>query len=105
MKKLDLASTFVILDRTHAATAVDVTPTIWQELGERFEGFEGRVLVSCFDFDKDWEGWERHPAGDEIAEPGSYVVIPKNTWHTAKTSVPTRMIFVTPGKGTGHRPL
>ena len=125
MKRLDLASTFAVLDRAHAATPVEVTPTIWQELGERFEGFEGRVLVSCFEFDNDWESWERHPAGDEIVcllsgdvtmllegeangvrltQPGSYVVIPRNTWHTAKTSVATKMIFVTPGKDTDHKP-
>ena len=125
MKKHDLESTFVVLDRAHAATTIEVTPTIWQELGEKFEGFEGRVLVSAFEFDKDWSSWERHPAGDEIVclvsgdvtmmlegqargvrltQPGSYVVIPRNTWHTAKTSVPTKMIFVTPGKDTDHKP-
>jgi mannose-6-phosphate isomerase-like protein (cupin superfamily) len=126
VKKLDLASTFLVLDRAHTATPVEVTPTIWQELGERFEGFEGRVLLSCFSFDKDWDSWERHPAGDEVVcllsgdvtmvlegradgvrltQPGSCVVVPKNTWHTAKTSVETKMLFVTPGKGTEHRPL
>ena len=126
MKKLDLASTFLVLDRGHGATPVEVTPTIWQELGERFEGFECRVLLSCFSFDKDWDSWERHPAGDEVVcllsgdvtmvlegraggvrlnEPGSYVVVPRNTWHTARTSVATKMIFVTPGKGTEHRPV
>ena len=125
MQKLHLASTFLVLDRGHRATPVEVTPTIWQELGARFEGFDGRVLLSCFSFDKDWDSWERHPAGDEVVcllsgdvtmvlegrcdgvrltEPGSCVVVPKNTWHTAKTSVETKMIFVTPGEGTEHKP-
>ena len=122
---MNLESTFVILDRAHAATLVEVTPTVWQELDQRFDGFEGRVLVSMFSFDKDWDSWERHPAGDEIVcllsgdvtmviegregvrltEAGSYVVVPRNTWHTAKTSVPAKMIFLTPGKGTENRPL
>ena len=71
---------------------------------------------------------ERHPAGDEIVcllsgdvkmvldrggaeevaglrDPGSYVVVPKGTWHTARTSVPTRMLFVTPGEGTENKPV
>jgi quercetin dioxygenase-like cupin family protein len=123
MNGMNLESTFVVLDRAHAATPVAVTPAIWQELNERFEGFEGRVLLSCFSFDKDWDSWERHPAGDEIVcllsgavtmviegqegvrltEPGSYVIVPRNSWHTAKTSVPTKMLFVTPGKATEHR--
>ena len=32
--------------------------------------------------------------------PGSFVIVPKGTWHTAKTSTPTSMLFVTPGEGT-----
>lgn len=47
---------------------------------------------------------EGEAMGVRLTEPGSYVVIPRNTWHTAKTSVPTKMIFVTPGKGTDHKP-
>jgi len=69
-----------------------------------------------------------HPAGDEIVclvsgdvtfvlernggeasirlcEPGAYVVVPKGTWHTARTRVVTTMIFLTPGQGTQNRPV
>ena len=28
------------------------------------------------------------------------IVVPRNTWHTAKVSEPTQMLFVTPGQGT-----
>jgi oxalate decarboxylase/phosphoglucose isomerase-like protein (cupin superfamily) len=41
----------------------------------------------------------------ELAQPGSYVLVPRNTWHTAKTEVPTTMLFLTPGIGTEHRPV
>ncbi|MBV9190616.1 MAG: cupin domain-containing protein [Betaproteobacteria bacterium] len=71
-----------------------------------------------------WPTWERHPAGDEIVcllsgratfvledgkridvgEPGEFVIVPKGTWHTAKTTVPTKMVFVTPGEGTENKP-
>ncbi len=67
--------------------------------------------------------WEQHPAGDEIvvlltgkaelvlrqdsgdqamllAEPGGFVVIPQSTWHTARFSEPSTMLFITPGEGT-----
>lgn len=35
-------------------------------------------------------------------ETGSYIVVPKGRWHTAKVSGPTRMLFITPGEGTEH---
>ena len=40
-----------------------------------------------------------------LRDPGSYVVVPKGTWHTARTSVPTRMLFMTPGEGTENKPV
>jgi len=126
--KHELGSTFVVLQPDQTATLVPVTPTLFEELDRRFEGFKHRVLVSSFSFDADWPTWERHPAGDEIVcllsgettlvlergageetvrltRPGEYVVIPKGTWHTARTAVPTRMLFVTPGEGTDNRPV
>ena len=124
---LDLRSTFVVIDPNHAAIPVAVTPTIFEELDKRFEGFKGRLLVSSFSFDSDWPTWEIHPAGDEVVclltgnatlvldrngieeavhlrNPGSFIIVPKGTWHTARTSVPTTMLFVTPGEGTQNRP-
>jgi mannose-6-phosphate isomerase-like protein (cupin superfamily) len=119
-----LDSTFVVLQPDRSAVPVPVTPRIYEELDRRFEGFKGRLLVSCYRFDSDWESWEMHPAGDEIvcllsgrvafefegrgvvaelAEPGSFVVVPRGTWHTAHTTVPTTMLFVTPGEGTQHK--
>jgi mannose-6-phosphate isomerase-like protein (cupin superfamily) len=127
-KQLDLKSTFVVIEPDQSALPVDVTPTLYEELNARFDGFSGRLLVSSFSFDSDWSSWEMHPAGDEIVcllsgeaemilehsgardsmslrEPGSYVIVPKGTWHRAKTKVATNMLFVTPGQGTNHRPL
>ena len=123
---MNLASTFVVLNPDQSATPVEVTPTLWQDLDRHFENFKGRVLVSCFSFDKDWDTWEMHPAGDEVvcllsgratfefegsgfmaelSEPGSYVIVPRGTWHTAHASVPTRMLFLTPGEGTQNKAL
>jgi uncharacterized RmlC-like cupin family protein len=47
--------------------------------------------------------------GDEIEQAvdvqgGSAVFVPKGVWHTANTKIVTRMLHVTMGKGTLHRP-
>jgi mannose-6-phosphate isomerase-like protein (cupin superfamily) len=124
----NLASTFVVIKPDHSALPVAVTPDVFEALDARFDNFKNHLLVSTFDFDHDWASWEMHAAGDEIVsllsgevtmvleregaeeavllvEPGSFVIIPKGTWHTARTAVPTRMLFVTPGEGTQNRPL
>ena len=63
---MKLDSTFVVLQPDHSAVPIAVTPTLYEELDRRFEGLKGRLVVSCYRFDADWETWEMHPAGDEI---------------------------------------
>lgn len=127
-KSFELESTFIVIEPNLSAIPVDVTPTIFEDLNKRFDNFRGRWLVSCFTFNKDWTTWEIHPNGDEIvyllsgevefileqagtrnslrlSKAGSYVIVPKGTWHTAKTNVSTAMLFVTSGEGTDNRPL
>jgi mannose-6-phosphate isomerase-like protein (cupin superfamily) len=123
----NLLKTFVVMTPDLSATGVDVTATIWEELDRRFDHFKGHLLVARFDFEADWTSWEMHPAGDEVvvllsgraemvldrggkheisslAQPGSFVIVPKGVWHTARTSTPTTMLFVTPGEGTENKP-
>jgi quercetin dioxygenase-like cupin family protein len=38
-----------------------------------------------------------------LTEPGSFVIVPKGTWHTARIAKPTSMLFVTPGEGTQNK--
>lgn len=127
-RNFDLTSTFVVLGPQHEAIPVAVTPAIYEELDKQFDNFRGQLLVSSFSFDSDWSSWEVHPAGDEIVcllsgnatlvldrdggeevihlrDPGSFVIVPKGTWHTARTSVATKMLFVTPGEGTQNKPI
>ncbi len=122
----NMAETFVVVDRDFAAETVDVTDKLWAEIDERFGDFAGRTLISSFSFDEDWPTWEVHPHGDEIVcllsgdaemilalpggdetvrltEPGTFVIVPKGTWHTAKVKAPTTMLFVTPGQDTENR--
>jgi mannose-6-phosphate isomerase-like protein (cupin superfamily) len=124
----DLLKTYVVIGADHSAVPIDVTPTLWQELDQRFDGFKGRLLVATFDFEKDWPTWEVHPQGDEIvvllsgaadmvleengshrvvalSKSGQCVIVPKGTWHTARIVVPTSMLFITPGEGTENKTI
>jgi mannose-6-phosphate isomerase-like protein (cupin superfamily) len=87
---------------------------------------EGR-LVALYRFEKSWDSWEMHPAGDEVVAciqghmtlyqqladgsersvelgPGDYAINPPGAWHTADTDGPVVALFITVGKGTTHRP-
>ncbi len=124
-----IINTYLHFQDNGSASAVPVSETFWQELasGEQPQLDQGR-LMTAFSFSEPWSMWERHPAGEELvmllagsatlvleesgearavqlSDPGSYVLIPRNTWHTARTSVHTTMLFLTPGKGTEHRPV
>ena len=126
--ELDLATTFVVMGPDQSATPVAFTATLFEELDAQFDNFRGRMLVASFSFTADWPTWEMHPAGDELvcildgsatlvldrggveethhlSHAGAFVIVPKGTWHTARTSVPTRMLFVTPGAGTQNKPV
>ncbi len=89
------------------------------------EGAPGR-LVMIESTPGDWGAWECHHDGDEIVivlegrgsllqeidgetrrtpfEPGSTFVNPAGVWHTADVTEPMRAIYITPCRGTEHRP-
>lgn len=125
----DISSTYLHFHDGGRADAIPVSDTFWQELsaGRHPQLDQGR-LMSAFTFSEPWAMWERHPAGEELVmllsgsatvvleeaegervvvldTPGSYVLVPSNIWHTARTTVPTTMLFLTPGAGTEHRPV
>lgn len=83
-------------------------------------------LVSEFTCTEDWPAWEMHPGGDEfvylldgdiefllempagvqpqrIAGSGA-VVVPRGVWHTARVFRESRLLFITLGAGTRHKP-
>jgi uncharacterized cupin superfamily protein len=121
-----LDETFAILKPDLSVATIAVTPSVYAELDARFDHFKSHVLVSSHEFVSDWGLWERHPAGDEVVilmsgaatlrmmvdageqvvelrDPGSFAIVPRNTWHTAEIREATRMVFVTPGEGTENR--
>lgn len=90
------------------------------------DGAEGR-LVSLYHFTADWDGWEMHPAGDEVViciagtatliqqdaqgreqrivlAPGDHAINLPGVWHTADVNTHASLIFITVGVGTQTRP-
>jgi len=125
----DILATYLHFQDGGRAETVPVPDSFWNEMaaGKHPQLDQGR-LMSAFTFSEPWGMWERHPAGEELVmllsgsatvvleeagqersvrldTPGAYVLVPKTAWHTAKTSVPTTMLFLTPGAGTVHRPV
>jgi mannose-6-phosphate isomerase-like protein (cupin superfamily) len=108
--------------------AISVSDSFWEELAQgAYPQLDQGRLMTAFTFSESWPIWERHPAGEELVmlisgtatvvleysgeehavplnDPGSYVLVPQNVWHTARTTVPATMLFLTPGAGTEHRP-
>lgn len=120
---LRIQSNFVVMDGAFESETVEVTPTLYADLEQRYGDFAGRLLISSHAFEEDWPTWEIHPKGDEfvvlisgdvemvfatrrgeetvqMSEPGSFVVVPRGVWHTARVHERTQMLFVTPGEGT-----
>lgn len=89
------------------------------------DGAEGR-LVMIFQGGGAGTHWERHPAGDEVVvclsgrmtvtrelygehDPielvaGEAVINPQGVWHIVDVHQPGRLLTITPGMGTEHRP-
>jgi mannose-6-phosphate isomerase-like protein (cupin superfamily) len=83
-------------------------------------------LFSALDMDRDWTNWEMHPAGDEVLvmlqgsvtfrfeeaagareielSAGHVLIVPRGVWHTARVRTPAKLLAITAGRGTEHRP-
>lgn len=123
---LQIATNFVVVNDNFKADVVPVDEQLYAKLDATYGDFAGHSLISCHTFDADWPTWEVHPHGDEFVvllsgsadmvllldgsetvstlnEPGQFVIVPRGTWHTARVSEKTQMLFVTPGEGTENR--
>jgi mannose-6-phosphate isomerase-like protein (cupin superfamily) len=121
-----LDSTYIHLRPDESALAMEGGAKFWRGIAERHDLDHGRLMGST-DQSKDWDHWERHPAGDEILtllsgemvivletdgveqrtaiKPGETFIVPKGVWHRGIVSAPGRLMFVTPGAGTEHKPV
>ena len=124
---LDVEKTFVHLGEDRSTSLLEVTESFWPDLVSGKLGVGAGRMVSFFSFDGPWDSWEVHPNGDEVVmliegaaemtlerapgvtetvrleRPGSFVLVERGTWHTASGSS-ARMLFITDGEGTDHRP-
>jgi len=124
MTAFDLERVFLSLSPSGAAVELP---------GEHFGDRLGRsppdmaYLVSMTLQAADWPHWERHPNGDEVLvllegrlemtfdqdgvesrrpfEAGQTLIVPAGAWHRARVLEPGRMLGITYGEGTDHRPL
>jgi mannose-6-phosphate isomerase-like protein (cupin superfamily) len=125
MPSFDLASTYVCLDPAGGAAELEVTSSFWETIDDREDLGEGR-LVAVFAFGSDWQHWEMHPHGEEILvllsgrmtmifdkggdersvdlTEGRACIVPRGTWHRAVVEIPSKLLAITYGRGTEHRP-
>lgn len=120
--------TYLHLGPDGSAIPLEVNDTFWEKLTTGgFDHLGPGRLVSTYDFTADWTSWEQHPAGEEVvvllagalefvleteggertirlAEPGQFLLVPRGVWHTANVAQQARVLFITPGEGTSHRP-
>ena len=83
-------------------------------------------LFSALHMGSDWTNWEMHPAGDEVLlmlqgsvtfrfeeaagtreielTAGRVLIVPRGVWHTAKVRTPSKLLAITAGQGTQHKP-
>jgi mannose-6-phosphate isomerase-like protein (cupin superfamily) len=131
----DPVRTYTFLKDGGAATRIEVTESFWRELMARAPRSDDAKLVaegdgwlvSTHDMTASMPTWERHPAGDEILcvlsgtleavvqdkdgervvslPTGAACVVPKGAWHRLVVHAPGRLLAMTYGKGTEHRPM
>jgi quercetin dioxygenase-like cupin family protein len=127
----DLSTTHVHLGLGATATPLpdfEWTAEYLDAYERRFagDGDEGR-LVTLTAQRETWTHWERHPAGEEVVvllegrvdlvqevdgrevvvpmRAGQAAINPVGVWHRSVVHTPGSALFITPGRGTEHRPL
>jgi mannose-6-phosphate isomerase-like protein (cupin superfamily) len=126
MTDFDLEKTYLFIDGAGGLVARDVGPDFWQTMSDIPDA--GDTLISASEGRGDWARWEMHPAGAEVlvilegaprvflehpnghleriaAHPGSTVVVPTGAWHRAECDQPYKILYITYGPGTTHRPV
>lgn len=125
----EIATTYLHFRDDGAIDPIDAGPAFWESLGKgELPQLDHGRLMSSFSFDENWNSWECHPHGDELVcllsgsvdmvlqrdggeevialrSAGAYLLVPRDTWHTARTNTPSTMLFITRGEGTRHKPL
>lgn len=123
----DLSSQYVFLDAAGHATPLAGGDAFWSQPHEDLERYGHGWLVSEYPCARDWPQWEMHPQADEIVRltagaadlhldgpagiqvvrlrAGDAYVVPRGAWHTLKVVESCRILHITMGAGTQHRPI
>lgn len=121
----DPSETYVHLTAGGCAEQLPGGERFWSMPEPELDRFGHGWLVTEFECSSDWSNWEMHPEAEEfvyllsgaavllLQQPAGLqevplrgraaVVVPRGIWHTAKVSQPSRLLFVTMGRGTRHR--
>jgi mannose-6-phosphate isomerase-like protein (cupin superfamily) len=131
----DPVRTYAFLNDGGGAARIEAGESFWRELmsgaprsaDARLVAEGDGWLLSAYDMAASMTTWERHPAGDEVLcalsgaleavvqgqdgervvslPAGAACVVPKGAWHRLVVRVPGRLLALTYGKGTEHRPM
>jgi mannose-6-phosphate isomerase-like protein (cupin superfamily) len=114
---------FVVFTPALGMEPLPAGPDVYQRLNQLYSDFESHSLIAAHQFTQDWPTWEIHPKGDEmvvllsgsatfvlqtesgqeshrLTNAGEFLIVPRNTWHTARIAEACSLLFVTPGEGT-----
>jgi mannose-6-phosphate isomerase-like protein (cupin superfamily) len=128
MKSLkDFTENYCSLSQNGEITKFAGGNEFWSLSAEKLNAIGENWLITEFYFEEDWQTWEMHPHAEEIGyllsgsvdlilekdgisetielRSKGLVIIPQNTWHTAKVFAPSNMLFITLGKETQVRPI
>ena len=123
----DPSATYVQLKAGGGAEPLPGGEAFWSRPEAEIDRLGQDWLVTEFECAEDWAHWEMHPEADEFVyllsgaavmrlelpqegvrevplEGRAAVIVPRGVWHSARVSAPSRMLFVTRGRGTLHRP-
>ena len=122
---INLAETYLLLDPEGGIKSIEGGDRFWSLSEDELDKIAEDWLVTEFEFTENWTSWEMHPNGEEIVyllsgamdlilDTGDrqktielrgkgLVVIPRQTWHTAKVFEPSNMLVITLGKETQVR--
>jgi quercetin dioxygenase-like cupin family protein len=126
MTDFDLERTFLFIDGAGGLVAQPVGPDFWNTIGSNPDA--GGTMVSASTDSGDWTRWEMHPNGAEVlvildgrpvlwleladgrlehhaAQTGSTIIVPKGAWHRVECDHPYKILYITYGAGTTHRPV
>ncbi len=121
----DLMQNYLLLKKSGEIEKLEGGDKFWSKSGEELDKISEDWLITEYEFTEDWQSWEMHPHAEEIVyllrgtadlileKDGNrkkfelrgkgLVIIPPETWHTAKIFEPSSFLIITLGKETKHR--